>query len=215
MPTRKRKKGFTIIEVVLVLAIAGLIFLMVFVALPALQRNQRNTQRKNDMARIMTAITQYQAHNSGKNPFLPITSNNLNGNSTEVSASALERFKTFIIRYIDPECTDVTHPKRTFFIPVGCGDGFTDPDGTIYGIDARSDTSTGGPSKPKEQIKFLDRNSNNVGLTGAKEMTHLFVVFARAKCSVDEGWVEWTKNDNNVAIWYPLEGGSVYCVDNQ
>ncbi|MBQ3261101.1 type II secretion system protein, partial [Candidatus Saccharibacteria bacterium] len=28
------KKGFTIIEVVLVLAIAGLIFLMVFIALP-------------------------------------------------------------------------------------------------------------------------------------------------------------------------------------
>lgn len=33
------KKGFTIIEVVLVLAIAGLIFLMVFLALPALQRS--------------------------------------------------------------------------------------------------------------------------------------------------------------------------------
>ena len=30
------KKAFTIIEVVLVLAIAGLIFLMVFIALPAL-----------------------------------------------------------------------------------------------------------------------------------------------------------------------------------
>lgn len=30
------KKGFTIIEVVLVLAVAGLIFLMVFLALPAL-----------------------------------------------------------------------------------------------------------------------------------------------------------------------------------
>ena len=41
----KSKKGFTIIEVVLVLAIAGLIFLMVFIALPALQRTQRNTQR--------------------------------------------------------------------------------------------------------------------------------------------------------------------------
>ena len=39
-------EGFTIIEVVLVLAIAGLIFLMVFVALPALQRSQRDTQRK-------------------------------------------------------------------------------------------------------------------------------------------------------------------------
>ena len=30
------KKGFTIIEVVLVLAVAGLIFLMIFLALPAL-----------------------------------------------------------------------------------------------------------------------------------------------------------------------------------
>jgi len=51
------KRGFTIIEVVLVLAIAGLIFLMVFIALPALQRNQRDTQRKNDMGRLSTALT--------------------------------------------------------------------------------------------------------------------------------------------------------------
>ena len=57
-------KGFTIIEVVLVLAIAGLIFLMVFVALPALQRSQRDTQRRNDMSRVATALTQYQANNN-------------------------------------------------------------------------------------------------------------------------------------------------------
>lgn len=41
-----QKNGFTIIEVVLVLAVAGLIFLMIFLALPALQRSQRDTQRK-------------------------------------------------------------------------------------------------------------------------------------------------------------------------
>ena len=35
----KDAKGFTIIEVALVLAIAGLIFLVVFLALPALQRS--------------------------------------------------------------------------------------------------------------------------------------------------------------------------------
>ena len=45
------KKGFTIIEVVLVLGIAGLIFLMVFIALPALQRNRRDTQRTSDISR--------------------------------------------------------------------------------------------------------------------------------------------------------------------
>jgi prepilin-type N-terminal cleavage/methylation domain-containing protein len=62
------KKGFTIIEVVLVLAIAGLIFLMVFIALPALQRNQRDTQRKNDLSRIQSAVNSYQANNKGKIP---------------------------------------------------------------------------------------------------------------------------------------------------
>ena len=62
------KKGFTIIEVVLVLAIAGLIFLMVFVALPALQRSQRDTQRRDDMARFLSQLNQYQANNNGKVP---------------------------------------------------------------------------------------------------------------------------------------------------
>lgn len=62
------KKGFTIIEVVLVLAIAGLIFLMVFVALPALQRSQRDTQRRDDMARFLSQVNQYQANQAGKVP---------------------------------------------------------------------------------------------------------------------------------------------------
>ena len=60
------KKGFTIIEVVLVLAIAGLIFLMVFVALPALQRSQRDTQRRDDYGMLSSAITNYSANNSGR-----------------------------------------------------------------------------------------------------------------------------------------------------
>lgn len=64
----KSKRGFTIIEVVLVLAIAGLIFLMVFIALPALQRSQRDTQRRNDMARFAAQLAQYQANNNGKLP---------------------------------------------------------------------------------------------------------------------------------------------------
>jgi prepilin-type N-terminal cleavage/methylation domain-containing protein len=62
------KQGFTIIEVVLVLAIAGLIFLMVFLALPALQRSQRDTQRKDDLSRINTQISNYQSSNRGAIP---------------------------------------------------------------------------------------------------------------------------------------------------
>lgn len=60
------KYGFTIIEVVLVLAIAGLIFLMVFIALPALQRSQRDTQRKNAANLVIDALTRKYANNHGK-----------------------------------------------------------------------------------------------------------------------------------------------------
>lgn len=57
------KKGFSIIEVVLVLAIAGLIFLMVFIALPALQRNQRDSARKNDASTVVSALNTYRSNN--------------------------------------------------------------------------------------------------------------------------------------------------------
>lgn len=59
------KQGFTIIEVVLVLAIAGLIFLMVFIAWPALQRSQRDTQRRNDYSMLSTAISNFVTNNGG------------------------------------------------------------------------------------------------------------------------------------------------------
>ena len=65
MNVRNKEKGFTIIEVVLVLAIAGLIFLMVFIALPALQRSQRDTQRRDDVARFMSQLNSYSTNNRG------------------------------------------------------------------------------------------------------------------------------------------------------
>lgn len=67
-PQLQNKKGFTIIEVVLVLAIAALIFLMVFIALPALQRNQRDTARKTVLGKVTSAVTSYQSNHRGANP---------------------------------------------------------------------------------------------------------------------------------------------------
>lgn len=65
---KKKQEGFTIIEVLIVLAIAGLILLIVFLAVPALQRNSRNTQRRTDVSK-MTAILQEAANNNnGKLP---------------------------------------------------------------------------------------------------------------------------------------------------
>lgn len=92
MNKQKKQSGFTIIEVVLVLAIAGLIFLMVFIALPALQRNQRDDQRKRDLGKVKTQLTNYMSSNRGNIP---------------TTADALANFKTrYLIpanEYVDPQ----------------------------------------------------------------------------------------------------------------
>jgi len=65
---RKAQGGFTLIEVMIVLAIAGLILLVVFLAVPALQRNARNTQRREDAGNILSAVSEYVANNNGSIP---------------------------------------------------------------------------------------------------------------------------------------------------
>lgn len=65
---KNTQKGFTIIEVLIVLAIAGLIMLIVFLAVPALQRTSRNTQRKSDIAAILSSVNEYLLNNGGTPP---------------------------------------------------------------------------------------------------------------------------------------------------
>ena len=60
--------GFTIIEVMIVLAIAALILLIVFLAVPALQRNSRNTQYRSEAARILGGANELVANSSGNVP---------------------------------------------------------------------------------------------------------------------------------------------------
>lgn len=63
---RKNNEGFTIIEVLIVLAIAGLILLIVFLAVPALQRNSRNTQRRNDVSGVLGKLQEVSNNNNGR-----------------------------------------------------------------------------------------------------------------------------------------------------
>lgn len=64
----QNNKGFTIIEVMIVLAIAGLIILIVLLAVPALQRNGRNTTLKNDATKVAAAVSEFKSNNDGVQP---------------------------------------------------------------------------------------------------------------------------------------------------
>ena len=182
--TTKNKKGFTIIEVVLVLAIAGLIFLMVFIALPALQRSQRNTQREDDLARILTGVNNYQTNNNGKVPF----------------GYDDARLGDFVTRYIDKNCTVQASLKsgeqgRSF----ECTDGsneFRDPQGNEYWIDDHGKVDAAG----------------NAEFT-AGEDHYGFVGYANATCGDEGAYVEGT-GDRDVAVFMRLEGGAIACNDN-
>ena len=69
--TGLKAAGFTIIEVMIVLAIAGIIMAIVFLAIPAIQRSNRNTQRKSDASRLGGLVAEYSGNNNGALPGNP------------------------------------------------------------------------------------------------------------------------------------------------
>ena len=180
----KAKKGFTIIEVVLVLAIAGLIFLMVFVALPALQRSQRDTQRRDDMARFLSQLQQYQANNRGKVPASTTAAWNGTLNETTNLYDG-----GFIGAYLNAG-----------------GDVFTDPDGSNYFVagicntSSNTECSTSGSVSAKVPNAALVWNDNK----------HEIYIYTNAKCDGENA--VYVKNaPNQVAVRYKLEGAGIYC----
>lgn len=66
---QQKESGFTIIEVMIVLAIAGLIMVVVFLAVPALQRSSRNTQRRNDVTNLLSSAGTFTTNNAGSIAF--------------------------------------------------------------------------------------------------------------------------------------------------
>lgn len=97
---KNNSEGFTIIEVMIVLAIAGLILLIVFLAVPALQRNARNTQRKNDAASYSAAVSEDTNNNNGVIP-----------TSAGAAVNAVKAGQLTTINYaVGPTFTTITAP---------------------------------------------------------------------------------------------------------
>ena len=133
------KKGFTIIEVSLVLAIAGLIFLMVFIALPGLRASQRDTSRRENVLSFIENVKKYQNNNRGALPTdtsVEIEVKDLNSSLGATSWAAFYRDYFDTDRFRDPNgefyklvvrdcgsdtvgspCTDgrLDEPVNTFF----------------------------------------------------------------------------------------------------
>ena len=215
------KEGFTIIEVVLVLAIAGLIFLMVFVALPALQRSQRDTQRRNDMSRVDTSLVQWQTNHSTDANNLPAGPKYWPGtdyidktdapqgetNSNCGTGATANVACVFVRDYMNSGSSDVDKKNE-----------FRDPDGGPYSVYITENWNVSGsitltPSGVTGSKLVSSEVANGYTIGGDDAFSQRIVyIVPGGKCS---GSSVVKSERRHFAILYRLEGAGTYCIDDQ
>ena len=109
---------------------------MVFIALPALQRSQRDTARKNDVSIVASAITSYQGNNRGSSPsttalltpYVQGLSQNSGGSSPSLSlitvtadGTAINSTQGTIFVYINGTCANDATGKPIINKAAGSG----------------------------------------------------------------------------------------------
>lgn len=205
------KEGFTIIEVVLVLAIAGLIFLMVFVALPALQRSQRDTQRRQDMSRVNNSVVQYQTNNSTKANNLP-SPGTFYANDPALGEGEYPDncSQNSACRFIRDYMNSATANNMN---------SFKDPDGVFYNLVitenlALEDDGILDTTQIAGLNSHLEQNENNGYTIEGENSFSDYVIYLVPGAQCDgESAVESERR--HFAILYRLEGAGVYCLDDQ
>lgn len=180
------KGGFTIIEVVLVLAIAGLIFLMVFLALPALQRSQKDSQRQRDVGNVTAQIQKYQQNNNGRLP-------------ADGSTPAVADADTLVLDTQWPcNSAAATSNSAVCFIrnymngATATRNEWIDPSGYSYGL--AFETLASGATK---QLGNSDFDA------------HMVYVEKHARCDGEQA--VYSANARDFAVLYKLEGAGTYC----
>ena len=204
MPTishQHSKKGFTIIEVVLVLAIAGLIFLMVFLALPALQSSQRDTQRRDQLSMFLNQIIQYQANNRNR---VPQCAN---------SATCSVMPEDGVIADEDAK-TDWGRFYKQYLLANGA-DLFEDPLGHSYGIYVVPCKATGGKDGDDCDNLRMDANfsdGNNEKEPDNVDQNYYIMVTTNSSCDGEKS--VYNSGSRRVSVSYRLEGGGTFCQSN-
>lgn len=190
---RSTKHGFTILEVVLVLAIAGLIFAMVFIAFPALQRSQRNNQRKRDAALIASAMNTWYTHNK-----VSVTDN-------YSKLNAENGFCTFYKRYVGEETVDPStgEPYKV----------------ALWGSTFVVDCISGKTYNRKEFDLDVHGSQSGQGSDNWAKMEPGDIQYDDGAICTDEAFNDDIGNNRYsgvkmFAIRMRLEGGGTLCVDN-
>lgn len=185
------REGFTIIEVTLVLGIAGLIFLLMVIALPALQRQSRDTERKDDVNHLLSEVKHYQTNNRGALPGL-----------NEVAADAA-------IGPILNGGDDADASTWAGFYRDYLNNSFKDPGGDDYGLVIYECGSTVAGDNCSSLVTDAIAN-----LAGKKfeELDRNIYIVKQATCSGSESSVvKASTNIRKLAAIFRAENSQFYC----
>lgn len=196
---KKTQEGFTIIEVMIVLAIAGLILVVVLIAVPQLQKNQRNQARQSLASRIVTEINNFTGNNAG----LPPTAATGAGASNFGSAAVVTPANTsFMTRYLG--CTYAGGAGAT----AKCTSNIDDPQ-TGFPVGT---TSTGATNSDTTAFAGIVGTPLTAAQSSPSANTGAIHYVSAATCN---GEVAQIAQARNFAFMIRLEGGAVYCLDNK
>ena len=182
---KKNDNGFTLIEVALVLAIAGAIFAAVFIALRGIWADERDSERRDDVMTFIRQLKNYQSNNSRR--ALPTVPSGKYPHYIDGEDIAADRQATSK-KYTDDTSWEVFY--RDYF-----KDAFTDPDGLLYNINIRECDAK---NVNLEQSCGLDVTGN-----------YTIDVVIGAVCYGEDAIR--SANTRNVAVLYDMEAGGYYC----
>jgi prepilin-type N-terminal cleavage/methylation domain-containing protein len=143
---QKREQGFTIIEVMIVLAIAAVILLIVLLAVPALQRNSRNTQRNNDAATLAAGINTCMANHNSVVASCSGAANGVAGSGKNVDIDFSKMGQLTAATGTGGACTSTTTSACWFFASTCSSDGTSKVGATSreFAVLYNVETSAGG-----------------------------------------------------------------------
>ena len=203
-----KKNGFTLVEVTLVIGVAGLIFAAAFIALPGLWASERDAARREDMMKFVTTLKNFQTHNNrGALPGSTGTDANFLVSGGLGGSAVAVTFSGDSLRSSSEGASFSNTSWAGFYRDYLGTTDFMDPDGTHYELYVANCTY--------DRTLGLGQPCNNGALADISTLTELdHKIYVAIGASCDGDTAVRNANIRKVAVTYKLERAGQYCYNS-